>query len=59
MNPAKKHMDNAFRWLSKIPVTDESVDYMAMARQELREAFKALPDDKPNMEVEKDAKKKY
>ena len=48
---AKEHMDNAFRWLSKIPVRDESVDYMAMARQELREAFKALPDDKPYAEV--------
>jgi hypothetical protein len=48
---AKQHLDNAFKWLSKIPVTDESVDYMAMARQELREAFRALPDDNPDCEV--------
>ena len=56
MNPVKKHMDNAYRWLSKIPVSGASVDYMAMARQELREAFKALPDDKPNAEVKPDGK---
>jgi hypothetical protein len=51
MNTVKKHMDNAFLWLSKIPVTGEAVDYMAMARQELREAFKALPDEKTSTEV--------
>lgn len=51
MNPVKKHMDNAFLWLSKIPVTGESVDYMAMARQELREAFKTLADEKSDSEA--------
>lgn len=51
MNPAKKHMDSAYHWLSKIPVSGESVDYMAMARQELREAFKAMPDEKRDEEV--------
>jgi hypothetical protein len=51
---AKKHLDNAFLWLSKIPVTGESVDWMAMARQELREAFRALPDDNPEKEVKQD-----
>lgn len=51
MDTVKKHLDSAYLWLSKIPVTGEAVDYMAMARQELREAFKALPDDKPNTEV--------
>jgi hypothetical protein len=54
MNKAKQHLDNAFRWLSKIPVKEESVDYMAMARQELREAFRALPDDEPEKEVKQD-----
>ena len=51
---AKKHLDNAFLWLSKIPVTGESVDWMAMARQELREAFRALPDENPEKEVKQD-----
>ena len=50
----KKHMDNAFHWLSKIPVSDNSVDYMAMARQELREAFKLIPDEKVKNEVNED-----
>lgn len=54
MNNVKKHLDNAYLWLSKIPVSGEAVDAMAMARQELREAFKALPDDKPDAEVKKD-----
>lgn len=50
----KKHLDNAYLWLGKIPVTGEAVDAMAMARQELREAFKALPEEKPDAEVKKD-----
>lgn len=54
MNPVKKHLDSAYLWLSKIPVTGEAVDMMAMARQELREAFKALPDEKSDTEVEND-----
>lgn len=54
MNSAKKHLDNAFCWLNKIPVAGEAVDYMAMARQELREAFKALTDEKPEAEVKQD-----
>lgn len=51
MNLVKKNLDNAFHYLSMIPVTGESVDYMAMARQALREAFQMLPDDDPNAEV--------
>lgn len=51
MQTVKKHVDSAYLWLSKIPVSGESVDYMAMARQELREAFKALPDEKRDEEV--------
>lgn len=50
MDTVKKHLDNAYLWLSKIPVTGEAVDYMAMARQELREAFKTLA-EKPGTEV--------
>ncbi len=50
----KMHMEAAFNWLSKIPVSGDHVDYMAMARQELREAFNALPDENHQKEVEKD-----
>lgn len=46
----KKHLDAAYIWLSKIPVSGESVDAMAMARQELRTAWSILNDD----EVKKD-----
>lgn len=38
----KKHLDKAYLWLSKIPVTGEAVDYMAMARQEMRAAFQVV-----------------
>ena len=41
----KKHLDAAYIWLSKIPVSGEAVDAMAMARQELRTAWAILNDD--------------
>lgn len=46
----KKHLDAAYLWLSKIPVSGEAVDAMAMARQELRTAWAILKDS----EVKKD-----
>lgn len=56
MQTVKKHMDSAYLWLSKIPVTGEAVDCMAMARQELREAFKLLSSEKPDIEVNRDGR---
>ena len=41
----KKHLDATYIWLSKIPVSGEAVDAMAMARQELRTAWAILNDD--------------
>lgn len=41
-------LDTAYSFLSKIPVMDEAVDYMAMARQELRAAFAILKDGEVN-----------
>lgn len=35
-NEATKHLTAAFAWLDKIPVSGQAVDFMAMARQELR-----------------------
>lgn len=46
----KKHLDAAYIWLSKIPVSGEAVDAMAMARQELRAVCAILKDS----EVKKD-----
>ena len=46
----KKHLDAAYIWLSKVPVSGAAADAMAMARQELRTAWAILNDD----EVKKD-----
>lgn len=37
-----KHLDNAYLWISRISVNGENVDYLAMARQEMRTAFQKL-----------------
>ena len=50
MNEALKHMDEAFKWLSKIYVNDEAVDFMAMARQELRTAFQILKETEASVD---------
>lgn len=42
MKETMQHLDEAFRLLSKIPVAGEAVDLMAMARQELRAAYRLL-----------------
>lgn len=38
----KRHLNTAFANISKIPVVDVAVDYMAIARAELRAAFDIL-----------------
>ena len=50
MNELKNHLDQAYMWLSKIPVSGEAVDAMAMARQELREAFRLANEQKEETE---------
>lgn len=42
MKETMQHLDEAYRLLSKIPVSGEAVDLLAMARQELRTAYKLL-----------------
>lgn len=49
----KRHINTAFAHLSKIPVTDAAVDYMAVARAELRAAYAMLNKDDGEVE-EKD-----
>ena len=39
MEKIKQHLDRAYSYLSKIPVTGEAVDLMAIVRQELRTAY--------------------
>lgn len=33
-----EHLDAAYNWLARVVVSGESVDFLAMARQELRAA---------------------
>lgn len=47
MNDLMKQLDTAFALLSKIPVSGDAVDYMALARQSMRAAYQIaekLPD---------------
>lgn len=38
MSIITEHLDAAYTWLSKVTVSGDSVDFLAMARQELRAA---------------------
>ena len=50
----QKHLKSAVAWLAKIPVQDVFVDYMAMARQELRELDKLIQEEnKPTEDAAK------
>lgn len=42
MNDIKKRIETAYSWLNRLSVTGESVDYLAMARQELRAVYELL-----------------
>ena len=39
MKEIRQHIDKAYGYLSKIPVNGDFVEPMALARQELREAY--------------------
>lgn len=42
MDEVKKKLDNIFRWLDMVTVSGQSVDFLAMARQELRRAYQEV-----------------
>lgn len=42
MDDIKKRIEAAYAWLNRLAVTGESVDYLAVARQELRAAYELL-----------------
>ena len=46
MDEVKKKLDNISRWLDMVTVSGQSVDFLAMARQELRAAYAALEERK-------------
>lgn len=39
MTDLMEHLDKAYAWLAKVEVSGESVDCLAMARQEMRAAW--------------------
>lgn len=39
MEKLKTHLDKAFQYISKLPVSGEAVDLMALVRMELRSAW--------------------
>ena len=39
MEQLKKHLDTAFKAISKVPVSGDAVDLIALARAELRKAY--------------------
>ena len=41
-----KHIEEAFRLISNIPVTGDNVEIMAAAKNELRAAFRDLKEEK-------------
>ena len=53
MKEIRQHIDKAYGYLAKIPVNGDFVEPMALARQELREAY-ALAEAR---DKEKDKKK--
>lgn len=42
MDEIKKKLDSVSRWLDMVTVSGQSVDFLAMARQELRAAYQLL-----------------
>lgn len=52
MNKALEHIDAAYAWLSKVQVSAENVDFLAMARQELRYAKSCTAADTDIKEVD-------
>lgn len=42
MEKLKNHLDKAFQYISKLPVSGDAVDLMALVRVELRSAWKEV-----------------
>ena len=56
MNNIKKELNFIFQTISRIPVTDDAVDAMAVARAKLRQVYAAL--EKMEQEQTKESEKK-
>ena len=57
MKEIRQHIDKAYGYLSKIPVNGDFVEPMALARQELREAYALAEALEKEQDKEKDKEK--
>ena len=57
MKEIRQHIDKAYGYLSKIPVNGDFVEPMALARQELREAYALADAREKEQDKEKDKEK--
>ena len=57
MKEIRQHIDKAYGYLSKIPVNGDFVEPMALARQELREAYALAEAREKEQDKEKDNEK--
>ena len=57
MKESRQHIDKAYGYLSKIPVNGDFVEPMALARQELREAYALAEAREKEQDKEQDEEK--
>ena len=57
MKEIRQHIDKAYGYLSKIPVNGDFVEPMALARQELREAYALAEAREKEQDKEQDKEK--
>ena len=57
MKEIRQHIDKAYGYLSKIPVNGDFVEPMALARQELREAYALAESREKERDKEKEKEK--
>lgn len=54
MDEILKELDYVFRTISSIPVTEDSIDKMAVARAKLRKIYATLKNLPPNTDAKED-----
>ena len=57
MKEIRQHIDKAYGYMAKIPVNGDFVEPMALARQELREAYALAEALEKEQDKEKDKEK--
>ena len=57
MKEIRQHIEKAYGYLAKIPVNGDFVEPMALARQELRDAYTLAEDREKEQDKEQDKEK--